>query len=71
MTKNELLEHFIMEDETFIELCIANQYYGCRGCKYAYICEQIEQIQKQKSDDRRNKLSEPKRGKKVSRTETA
>ena len=36
MTNEELKEHFVLEDEVFMQLC---ELSSCNCCRYKYICE--------------------------------
>jgi len=41
MTYEEKKMHFVLEDNTFIEMCNKNKHSGCTGCRDQMLCEEL------------------------------
>lgn len=70
MTNRELEKHFKQEDEVFNKICMLQD--TCNGCPYGELCLRMEneQVQKQKSNNRRNNLYEFEREQGICETKT-
>lgn len=53
MTSEELKEHFMLEDEVFMQLC---ELSNCNCCRYKYVCESLSP----KKGDKNVKIQEQK-----------